>query len=46
MAYPDFKKDFILHTDASESGIGAVLYQHQKSRAQTNSLCFTNADTS
>ncbi len=29
MAYPDFNSSFILHTDASESGLGAVLYQKQ-----------------
>ena len=29
MAYPDFNSPYILHTDASESGLGAVLYQHQ-----------------
>ena len=29
MAYPDFKEPFILHTDASETGLDAVLYQKQ-----------------
>ena len=29
MAYPDFSKPYILHTDASETGLGAVLYQEQ-----------------
>ncbi|XP_048580823.1 uncharacterized protein LOC116616199 isoform X2 [Nematostella vectensis] len=30
MAYPDYQQPFILHTDASERGLGAVLYQRQK----------------
>ena len=29
MAYPNFEKPFVLHTDASNDGLGAVLYQHQ-----------------
>ena len=29
MAYPDFNSPYILHTDTSETGLGAVLYQHQ-----------------
>ena len=29
LAYPDYEKPFILHTDASLRGLGAILYQHQ-----------------
>ena len=29
IAYPDFKSPFIVHTDASQDGLGAALYQKQ-----------------
>ena len=32
MAYPRFEDPFILHIDASEQGLGAVLYQRQEGR--------------
>ena len=30
IAYPEYGKPFIVHCDASESGLGAVLYQRQE----------------
>jgi hypothetical protein len=30
MAYPDYQKPYIVHTDASKDGLGAVLYQEQE----------------
>ncbi len=32
MAYPDFNLPYIVHTDSSEKGLGAVLYQQQGSQ--------------
>ena len=29
LAYPDFNAPYVLHTDASQAGLGAVLYQRQ-----------------
>ena len=35
MAYPDFNKPFILHTDASVKGLGCLLYQIQDGKLRS-----------
>ena len=39
LAYPDFKRQFILDTDASDSGIGAVLF-HIDSSGQERVIAY------
>ena len=38
IAYPDFSKPFIVHTDASQEGLGAALYQEQDKKMRIISL--------
>ena len=32
LSYPDFDQPFTLHTDASEDGLGCILYQQQQGK--------------
>ena len=36
MAFPDFKKPFVLHVDASQEGLRSALYQKQDKRMRVN----------
>ena len=38
VAYPDFSKPFVVHTDASQDGLGAALYQEQEGQLRIISL--------
>ena len=38
IAYPDFKEPFMLHCDASQDGLGAVLYQRQEGKTRVISF--------
>ena len=38
IAYPDFSKPFVVHTDASQEGLGAALYQDQDGKTKIVSL--------
>ena len=48
LGYPDFSKSFELHTDASQEGLGAVLYQKQDGKMRVigyGSRSLTKAET-
>ena len=38
IAYPDFERPFVVHTDASQEGLGAALYQVQDGKMRIISL--------
>ena len=47
MAYPDYQRPYIVHTDASKDGLGAVLYQKQEETVRViayASRSLTNAE--
>ena len=47
LGYPDFSKPFVLHSDASQKGLGAVLYQKQDGKMRVigyGSQSLTNAE--
>ena len=46
MAYADFKSPFILHTDASSDGLGAVLYQYQDNQRRVIAYAFRSLSPS
>ena len=39
MAYPNFNRPYLLHTDASETGLGAVFYQEQDGLMRVIAYC-------
>ena len=43
LAFPDYKLPFILHTDSSTEGLGAVLYQKQEGKLRVIAYAETNS---
>ena len=46
MAYIDFKSPYILHADASNDGLGAVLYQYQDNQRRVIACASRSLSTS
>ena len=44
LAYPDYKLPFVLHTDSSSEGLGAVLYQKQNGKLRV--IAYTSRSVS
>ena len=40
LAYPDYQLPFILHTDSSSEGLGALLYQKQEGKLRVIAYAF------
>ena len=46
LAYPDYKLPFVLHTDSSSEGLGAVLYQKQNGKLRMIAYAFRSVSKS
>lgn len=40
MGYPDYSKSFVLHCDASQEGLGAVLHQEQEEKLHLKVIAY------